>query len=53
LFGLPPDIALALSLLKRGRDLTIGVPALLIWQGTEGRRALRTGRRVRARKEAR
>lgn len=43
LFGLPPETALALSLLKRGRDLTIGVPALLVWQGTEGRRALRAG----------
>lgn len=53
LFGLPPDMALALSLLKRGRDLTIGVPALLIWQGTEGRRALRAGRQLRAGKEAR
>lgn len=53
LFGLPPDVALALSLLKRGRDLTIGVPALLIWQGTEGHRALRTGRQLRAGKEAR
>ncbi|MDE2165439.1 MAG: flippase-like domain-containing protein [Alphaproteobacteria bacterium] len=53
LFGLPPEVALALSLLKRGRDLTIGVPALLIWQGTEGRRALRADRRLRAGKEAR
>ena len=53
LFGLPPDVALALSLLKRARDLTIGVPALLIWQGTEGKRALRAGRTLRASKEAR
>ena len=44
LFGLPPDVALALSLLQRGRDLTIGIPALLVWQGIEGRRALRAGR---------
>jgi glycosyltransferase 2 family protein len=36
IFGLPPEMALALSLLKRGRDLTIGVPALLIWQALEG-----------------
>jgi glycosyltransferase 2 family protein len=36
LFGLPPDMALALSLLKRGRDLTIGIPALLAWQMLEG-----------------
>lgn len=36
LFGLPPETALALSLLKRGRDLAIGVPALLAWQALEG-----------------
>ncbi len=36
LFGLPPEMALALSLLKRGRDLTIGIPALLAWQALEG-----------------
>ena len=53
LFGLPPEIALALSLLKRARDVTIGVPALLIWQGTEGKRALRAGRELRATKEVR
>jgi len=39
-FGLTPDIALALSLLKRARDLAIGVPALLLWQALEGRRLL-------------
>ena len=37
-FGLTPDAALALSLLKRGRDLLLGVPALLVWQFVEGRR---------------
>jgi putative membrane protein len=36
LFGLPPEMALALSLLKRGRDITIGVPVLLTWQALEG-----------------
>ncbi len=41
LFGLPPDMALALSLLKRGRDLTIGIPALLAWQALEGGALLR------------
>ncbi len=41
LFGLPPETALALSLLKRARDLTIGVPALLVWQTIEGRALLR------------
>jgi len=35
---LTPDVALALSLLKRGRDLLIGIPALLFWQFIEGRR---------------
>jgi glycosyltransferase 2 family protein len=37
-FGLTPDLALALSLLKRGRDLLIGIPALLVWQFVETRR---------------
>jgi len=39
LFGVLPDTALALSFIKRGRDLLIGVPALLAWQVLEGRRA--------------
>ncbi len=38
LFGLGPEMSLAVSLLKRARDLVIGAPALLIWQGLEGRR---------------
>jgi uncharacterized membrane protein YbhN (UPF0104 family) len=40
LFGFGPEVALALSLLKRARDLVIGVPALLIWQIFESRRLL-------------
>lgn len=36
LFGLPPGMALALSLLKRARDITIGIPVLLTWQVLEG-----------------
>ncbi len=40
LFGLGPDLSLALSLLKRGRDLVVGVPALLVWQGLEGARLI-------------
>lgn len=40
LFGLAPETVLALSLLKRGRDLTIGAPALLLWQSIEARRIL-------------
>ncbi|MDB5715401.1 MAG: HpnL family protein [Sphingomonadales bacterium] len=35
LFGLPPTTAVAVSLLKRARDLVIGVPALIIWQRSE------------------
>jgi len=38
LFGLPVEIAVALSLVKRARDLAIGVPALLAWQVGEFRR---------------
>lgn len=37
LFGLPPETALALSLAKRARDLTIGLPTLLAWQANEVR----------------
>lgn len=40
LFGLPAEAALALSLLKRARDIAIGVPVLLSWQLAEGRRRL-------------
>jgi putative membrane protein len=36
-FGLGPESALALSLLKRSRDLIVGVPALVLWQGIEAR----------------
>jgi putative membrane protein len=44
-FGLTPEMALALSLLKRARDLTIGVPVLGIWQIREGGRLWRRRRR--------
>ena len=37
-FGLTPDLALALSLMKRGRDLVIGLPTLFAWQFVEGQR---------------
>jgi len=40
-FGLTPEMALALSLLKRARDLAIGVPALGSWQAIEGGRLWR------------
>jgi len=38
LFGLSPEVALALSLLKRAREIVTGVPCLIIWQGLEARR---------------
>lgn len=37
LFGLSPGTALALSLVKRARDLAVGVPGLLLWQLGEAR----------------
>lgn len=40
LFGLPAEAALALSLLKRARDIAIAVPVLLTWQLAEGRNSL-------------
>ena len=42
LLGIPGDAAFALSLIARVRELSIGVPGLLIWQMVEGRRLLRT-----------
>lgn len=41
LVGLSPADALALSLIKRARDLAIGAPALLVWQQAEALRVLR------------
>ncbi|CAK0749236.1 Flippase-like domain-containing protein [uncultured Gammaproteobacteria bacterium] len=35
LIGVPAEVALALALVKRVRDLALGVPALLVWQGLE------------------
>jgi putative membrane protein len=40
-FGLTPEMAIALSLLKRARDLAIGLPALGAWQALEGGRLWR------------
>jgi len=40
LFGVGAEFGLAVSLLKRARDIAVGVPILLIWQVVEGRRAL-------------
>jgi putative membrane protein len=39
LFGLPAEMGLAVSLLKRAREIVLGVPALLYWQAFESRKA--------------
>ncbi len=40
LFGLRPETVLALSLLRRARDIAIGVPTLVLWQAGEGGRLI-------------
>ena len=41
LLGLPPDAAAALSMVKRARELLVGIPGLLAWQWAEGRHLVR------------
>jgi putative membrane protein len=41
LLGVPAETALALSVTKRARELLVGLPGLLAWQWTEGRRFAR------------
>src|SRR6185369_7671691 len=36
IFGVPPEAAIALSLVKRLPDLVLGVPGLIAWQVMEG-----------------
>nr|WP_249199572.1 HpnL family protein [Gluconobacter sp. Dm-62] len=38
IFGIDAEISLSLSLLRRGRDILIGIPVLLVWQFIEMRR---------------
>ena len=45
--GLSPEVALALSLIKRVRELVIGVPALLAWQVAEGKQIFALRKTVR------
>ncbi len=47
IFGVPPELSLAVSLVRRARDLVLGVPILLVWQFFEMRR-LRGVQRVPA-----
>ena len=46
IFGVPPDVAIAMSLIKRVPDLVFGIPSLVGWQILEGQ-TLR-GRAARA-----
>ena len=39
IYGLPPDQGLALSLVKRLREVLLGLPGLLAWQMIEGKQA--------------
>lgn len=48
IFGVPPELSLGVSLVRRGRDIAVGVPILLIWQYVEMRR-LRTRRQAAGR----
>jgi len=47
LFGLGADTGIALSMVKRARELLVGVPGLVAWQWSEGKR-LRARTRLRA-----
>ena len=38
IFGVPPELSLGVSLVRRARDIAVGVPILLIWQSFEARR---------------
>jgi putative membrane protein len=44
LFQIPPDTAIALSMVKRVRELIVGVPGLIAWQWSLGKTWLRRGR---------
>ena len=37
LFGIPPGVALATSLVRRAREAILGLPGLLAWQAIEGK----------------
>ena len=41
IFGVPPELSLGVSIIRRARDLTVGVPILLLWQYLEMRRLRR------------
>jgi putative membrane protein len=43
LFGVTPELALGVSLIKRMREIAWGIPALISWQWQEGRRLAAPG----------
>jgi putative membrane protein len=47
LVGLPAEVGLALAVIKRARDLLIGIPVLCLWQWQWLRRRLRGGGNTR------
>lgn len=47
LFGMPAPLSLALSLIRRARDIILGAPALLIWQALEARQVRRGDARTK------
>jgi putative membrane protein len=54
LFGIPGEVALALALIRRGREALFSAPGLIVWQLVEARRMLRrTGENERERAGAR
>jgi putative membrane protein len=48
IFGVAPELSLAVSLVRRARDLALGVPILLLWQLFEMRRLRAAGRSASA-----
>ena len=44
LFGLAPEVGLSISLIKRIREIVLGIPALLVWQAFEARRLIDASR---------
>jgi uncharacterized membrane protein YbhN (UPF0104 family) len=41
LFQIHPDTAIALSMVKRVRELAVGLPGLIAWQWSEGKHLVR------------
>jgi putative membrane protein len=48
LLGLPPEVALALSLVRRIGQIALGIPALIVWQMAEARHLLAPIRNLEA-----